>query len=104
MSDKLTPAERSQLMAKIKSRNTKPEVRVRQVLHGLGYRFRIHVKDLPGQPDVVFPKRRKIIFVMGAIGTVIIVRQALIDPRVIMIIGKTNLLRIEREIKGTRLS
>jgi DNA mismatch endonuclease, patch repair protein len=52
-------------MAAIRSRNTKPEVRVRQVLHGMGLRFRLHRKDLPGRPDIVLPKFRTAIFVHG---------------------------------------
>jgi DNA mismatch endonuclease (patch repair protein) len=48
-----------------KSQNTKPEVAVRQMLHALGYRFRLHRRDLPGKPDIVFPSRRKIIEVRG---------------------------------------
>ena len=52
-------------MAKIRSKNTKPEVRLRSLLHRAGYRFRLHVRSLPGQPDLVFPSRRKVIFVNG---------------------------------------
>jgi DNA mismatch endonuclease (patch repair protein) len=52
-------------MAAIRSRNTKPEVRVRRVLHGMGFRFRLHRKDLPGRPDIVLPKFRTAIFVHG---------------------------------------
>ncbi|SDU50384.1 very short patch repair endonuclease [Desulfobacula phenolica] len=52
-------------MSRIKSRDTKPEIRLRSLLHNLGYRFRLHRKDLPGNPDIVLPKYRKIIFVHG---------------------------------------
>lgn len=52
-------------MAAIRSANTKPEVRVRAALHALGYRFRLHRKDLPGRPDIVLPKYRTAIFVHG---------------------------------------
>ena len=52
-------------MAAIKGRNTKPEMRVRSILHGLGYRFRLHRKNLPGKPDIVLPKHRTVIFVHG---------------------------------------
>jgi len=48
-----------------RSKDTSPEVRVRKALHSMGYRFRIHVKDLPGNPDVVLPKHRLVIFVHG---------------------------------------
>jgi DNA mismatch endonuclease Vsr len=63
--DTLTVAGRSERMARIRSKDTKPELRVRKLLHRLGYRFRLHRKDLPGSPDVVFPTRRKAIFVHG---------------------------------------
>ena len=52
-------------MAAIKSKNTKPEIAVRQLLHSLGYRFRLHRKDLPGSPDIVLPKYKTVIFVHG---------------------------------------
>ncbi|WP_246104757.1 very short patch repair endonuclease [Sphingomonas xanthus] len=52
-------------MAKIRSGDTKPELIVRRLLHGLGYRYRLHGKELPGKPDLVFSKRRKVIFVHG---------------------------------------
>jgi DNA mismatch endonuclease (patch repair protein) len=63
--DTLTAAERSVRMAKIRSKDTLPELRVRQLVHRLGYRFRLHQKDLPGRPDLVFTSRRKVIFVHG---------------------------------------
>lgn len=52
-------------MAKIRSGHTKPELAVRQLLHRLGYRYRLHAKKLPGKPDLVFASRRKVIFVHG---------------------------------------
>jgi DNA mismatch endonuclease, patch repair protein len=63
--DTLTPAERSERMARIRSKDTKPELRVRQLVHRLGYRFRLHRKDLPGRPDLVFSSRLKVVFVHG---------------------------------------
>lgn len=63
--DTLTPSERSRLMSRIRSKNTKPELTVRSLLHRLGYRFRLHRKDLPGRPDIVLPRHRKIILVHG---------------------------------------
>ncbi len=63
--DTLTKAERSERMARIRSKNTGPEIRVRQLVHSLGYRFRLHRNDLPGRPDLVFPSRRMVIFVHG---------------------------------------
>jgi DNA mismatch endonuclease (patch repair protein) len=56
---------RSRMMASVGSANTKPEKIVRSILHGLGYRFRLHRKDLPGSPDIVLPKYKKVIFVHG---------------------------------------
>ena len=52
-------------MAAIRSANTKPEMRVRSALHGMGFRFRLHRKDLPGKPDIVLPKHRTAVFVHG---------------------------------------
>ena len=52
-------------MGRIGSKNTNPEIAVRRLLHSLGYRFRVHRKDLPGKPDIVLPSRRKAIFVHG---------------------------------------
>ena len=57
--------KRSRVMSKIKDKNTKPEVLVRSVLHRMGYRFRLHGKDLPGKPDIILPKYKKVIFVHG---------------------------------------
>ena len=65
MTDTLTIAERSRLMAKIKGKNTGPERAVRSLLHRAGYRFRIHVRGLPGTPDVVLPKYRAVVFEHG---------------------------------------
>lgn len=53
------------MMARIRGRNTKPEMFVRRAAHRLGYRFRLHRRDLPGSPDLVFPGRKKIVFVHG---------------------------------------
>lgn len=52
-------------MRAIQSKNTKPEMTVRKLVHGMGYRYRLHRQDLPGRPDLVFPSRKKIIFVHG---------------------------------------
>ena len=65
MPDKMTPQQRHNCMSHIRAKNTKPEVLVRQYLHAAGFRFRIHVKKLPGCPDVVLPKYRTCIFVNG---------------------------------------
>lgn len=65
MADVLTPQQRSRNMAAIRGKNTKPEIIVRRLLHGLGYRYRLHRKDLPGRPDLAFPSRRTAVFVHG---------------------------------------
>lgn len=65
MADVHTPEQRSFNMSRIRGRDTKPEMIVRSIVHGLGYRYRLHCRDLPGRPDLVFQKRRKIIFIHG---------------------------------------
>ncbi len=57
--------QRSRNMSAIKSKNTNPEITVRKLLHSMGYRFRLHKKDLPGSPDIVLPKYKTVIFVHG---------------------------------------
>lgn len=63
--DTLTKEKRSWNMSRIKSKDTKPEMLVRSALHRAGYRFRLHVKELPGKPDIVLPKYKTVIFVHG---------------------------------------
>ena len=65
MSDRLSPQARSRNMSLIRSADTGPERVVRRMLFALGYRFRLHRRDLPGTPDIVFVSRRKAIFVHG---------------------------------------
>lgn len=65
MIDRLTKAHRSWLMSRVRSTDTSPELRVRSAAHAMGLRFRLHVKTLPGKPDLVFPKHRTVIFVHG---------------------------------------
>ena len=65
VADRLTPEQRSANMARIRSKNTLPELRVRKAAHKLGYRYRLHRRDLPGNPDLVFPGRKAVIFVHG---------------------------------------
>lgn len=65
MVDILTPKERSKLMSRIRGVDTEPELIVRRALHALGYRFRTHVRDLPGCPDLVLTRRRAVILVNG---------------------------------------
>ena len=63
--DTLTPTERSEMMRRVRGKDTKPEMRVRRLLHGLGYRYRLHARELPGTPDIVFRPRKSAIFVHG---------------------------------------
>jgi DNA mismatch endonuclease, patch repair protein len=65
MVDILQPSARSALMRRIGRKDTSPEMKVRQALHAFGYRFRLHVRALPGSPDLVFASRRKVLFVNG---------------------------------------
>ena len=63
--DVFTPEKRSEIMSRVRDRNTKPEMTVRRLLHGLGYRYRLHRRDLPGTPDIAFMGRKKAVFVHG---------------------------------------
>jgi len=65
MPDTVSKSERSRIMATVKSKDTTPELLVRRLVHSLGYRYRLHVRSLPGTPDLVFPRLRKIINVNG---------------------------------------
>ena len=63
--DTLTKTQRSERMARIRSADTKPELRVRKMLSNVGYRYRVHYAPLPGRPDIAFPSRKKAIWVHG---------------------------------------
>jgi DNA mismatch endonuclease, patch repair protein len=63
--DCLTPEQRHYAMSQVRSKDTAPEMVVRRLVHGMGYRYHLHVKTLPGCPDLVFPARRKVIFIHG---------------------------------------
>lgn len=63
--DVLTKEQRSYCMSRIRKKDTKPELVVRTIVHGLGFRFRLHRADLPGCPDIVLPRHKKVIFVHG---------------------------------------
>ena len=65
MADKISASQRSRIMSRIKSKDTTPEIAVRKYLHGLGYRFRLHDKTLPGKPDIVLKKYMTAIQVRG---------------------------------------
>ena len=65
MADIFNKKKRSKIMSKITGKNTKPELTIRKALFSEGYRYRLHRKDLPGNPDIVFPIRKKVVFVNG---------------------------------------
>ncbi len=65
MADSVSPERRSENMRRIRNKDMKPEMLVRQFVHAMGYRFRLHRRDLPGSPDLVLPRHRKIILVHG---------------------------------------
>lgn len=65
MVDRISPKARSALMARVKQRNTAPEIVVRSLLHADGYRYRLKAPKLPGRPDIIFPGRKKVVFVHG---------------------------------------
>lgn len=63
--DRLSVNRRSWLMSRVRGENTTPELTVRKYLHALGFRYRLHSKELPGKPDIVLPKYRTVVFVHG---------------------------------------
>jgi DNA mismatch endonuclease (patch repair protein) len=65
MTDIFVPCKRSELMSRVRSRDTEPELSVRRLLHACGYRFRLHQTNLPGKPDIVLPRYRTAVFVHG---------------------------------------
>jgi DNA mismatch endonuclease (patch repair protein) len=65
MPDKISPERRSENMRRIRSKDSKPEMQVRRLVHAMGFRYRLHRKDLKGKPDLVFAGKRKVIFVHG---------------------------------------
>ena len=65
MPDVFTKQKRSWMMSRVRNRDTKPEMAVRSIIHRMGYRFRLHRSDLPGTPDIVLPRHRKVVLVHG---------------------------------------
>jgi DNA mismatch endonuclease, patch repair protein len=63
--DSVSPEERSEIMARVRSKNSRPEMAIRKLVFALGYRYRLHARTLPGCPDLVFRPKRKVIFVHG---------------------------------------
>jgi len=65
MTDVFTTEKRSWIMSRVKGRDSKPEILVRSIVHRMGFRFRVHRRDLPGNPDILLPRHGKVIFVHG---------------------------------------
>ncbi len=65
MTDRISPEWRSWAMSRVRSKDTSPEMRVRSHMHRSGYRYRLHVRDMPGAPDIVMPRYRTVVFVNG---------------------------------------
>lgn len=65
MVDVVDKATRSRMMSGIRAQNTKPELKVRKILHAAGFRYRLHVRTLPGSPDLVLPRHKAVVFVHG---------------------------------------
>ena len=65
MVDTVTAARRSEIMSRVRGKDTRPEMLVRRLVHGAGYRYRLHGPGLPGRPDLVFAARKKVIFIHG---------------------------------------
>jgi len=65
MADVFSKEQRSKVMARVSGKDTKPEMKLRRLLHGIGFRYRLHRKDLPGKPDLVLAKYKAVIFVHG---------------------------------------
>lgn len=65
MTDTLSQSQRSERMSRIRSKDSVSEMRLRRLIHGMGYRYRLHVRGLPGTPDLVFPSRKAVIFMHG---------------------------------------
>jgi DNA mismatch endonuclease (patch repair protein) len=63
--DTLSKAERSELMSRVRGKDSTPELALRRLIHGMGFRYRLHRRDLPGNPDMVFPARDAVIFMHG---------------------------------------
>jgi DNA mismatch endonuclease (patch repair protein) len=81
MTDVHTREQRSRNMSAIRGKDTKPEMLVRSIVHRLGYRYRLHSRDLPGAPDLVFARLRKIINVHGCFWHMHTCRYGLVTPR-----------------------
>lgn len=81
MSDVLTPEQRKYNMSRIRYKNTRPEMFVRSLVHGMGFRYKLHNSILPGKPDLVLTRHKKIIFVHGCFWHMHTCKYGLVKPR-----------------------
>ena len=91
---KISISSRSFNMSRIRSKNTKPEIKFRKILFQMGYRYRLHSKDITGSPDIVFKSKRKVIFINGCFYTGIQVVNTLQHQNQILFFGKKNLKKM----------
>ena len=104
MPETFTKVERSRIMAAVRSRDTTPELIVRRLVHHLGYRFRLHRRDLPGTPDIVMPALRKIINVHGCFWHMHTCQQRRKPPVINALYWKLKRLRnVQRDRKNLAL-
>lgn len=90
MTDVLLPRQRSYCMSRIRGKNTKPEMVVRRMAHAMGYRFRLHRRDLPGTPDLVFPRLRAVVFVHGCFWHIHRCRFGRVEPKANRVFWRTK--------------
>lgn len=106
MPDVHTPEQRSRNMAAIRGKDTRPEMIVRRMVHRLGYRYRLHVRTLPGNPDLVFPRLRKLILVHGCFWHMHGCRYGRVTPRTRAEFWQTkrtgNVMRDRRTLRKLR--
>ena len=103
MTDVLTPEQRRFNMSQIKGRDTKPEIIVRSLIHRMGFRFRLHRKDLPGKPDLVFPRMKKVIFVHGCFWHMHACKYGQVIPKTNQKFwGEKRLSNVERDRKNIK--
>lgn len=100
MIDVVSPEVRSVMMSRIRGRDTKPEMIVRQTTHALGYRYRLHRRDLPGTPDLVFPGRKKSFSSTDVFGIVMRAANMLLNRRPAKSSGRRSLIAMLPAIAG----
>lgn len=104
MTDNLTAEQRRRNMTAIKSRHTKPEIIVRSIIHRLGFRFRLHDAKLPGKPDIVLPRHRKIVLVHGCFWHMHDCRRGNVTPKTNIDYWQNKRLRnVERDRQNLKI-